>query len=84
MSRKSEQIVYLQVRLTEFLRARLAKEAEINMRSMNGEIVHRLAYSLETINHDHDRRENKKVSRPLAQSPRTARSERLHNSRTKA
>jgi hypothetical protein len=43
--RKPTDIVGLQLRFTEELRARLEQDAKDNHRSLNGEIVHRLATS---------------------------------------
>jgi hypothetical protein len=43
--RKPTDIVGLQLRFTEEMRARLEQEAKANHRSLNGEIVHRLATS---------------------------------------
>jgi hypothetical protein len=41
--RKPDQIVNLKVRFSEALRSRIEEEAKRNYRSLNGEIVHRLA-----------------------------------------
>lgn len=46
--RKPNEVVPLQVRLTEGLRKRLAKAAEANHRSLNSEITFRLEQSLAT------------------------------------
>jgi hypothetical protein len=47
IKRKKTDVVYLQVRLREYVRSRLAVEAKRNEVSLNAEIVKRLEASLE-------------------------------------
>jgi hypothetical protein len=71
MNRKSDDPISLQVRMTEGLRAKLAKAAEQNGRSLNAEILRRLDWTFaEKKSRDWVRLQN--LFRALGNSPETA------------